>query len=190
MRAVTLALFSAAVMAMSARPAAAIAIVCSTYCNDGNSLNPGTAPSQPPVPNIGEQTFGDSTPGGTIVTFNPGDTYEDIFDASSTIWVLNFGLQTPDTFFVQIYNPGYESGDINPPGGYLYFVPDGSPYDVFVTLTQPDPPGATEVTNGIPLDAPPSPTPLPATLPLFAGGLSLVGFLARRKRKAAAAITD
>lgn len=38
------------------------------------------------------------------------------------------------------------------------------------------------ITPKISFDLDPTPTPLPATLPLFAGGLGLVGYLTRRKR--------
>jgi hypothetical protein len=36
-------------------------------------------------------------------------------------------------------------------------------------------------------DAPVSATPIPAALPLFAGGLGMLGFLARRRKRATAA---
>ena len=54
-------------------------------------------------------------------------------------------------------------------------------YDVYIELTSdPDPDNSISLT-GV------STTPLPATLPLFAGGLGFVGYLTRRRKKAALA---
>jgi hypothetical protein len=50
-------------------------------------------------------------------------------------------------------------------------------YDVYIELTSdPDPDNSISLT-GV------STTPLPATLPLFAGGLGFVGYLARRRKQ-------
>jgi hypothetical protein len=47
---------------------------------------------------------------------------------------------------------------------------------------------ASGLDNIAPLDNSPSATPLPATLPLFAGGLGFVGYLTRRKKRNAHAL--
>jgi hypothetical protein len=186
---VTAVVFGAAIW-LFAGPAGAIVFIC-TYCDESGNVS-ASAPPTPPTPNIGTATFGDSTTSGPIINFNVGNTYEDIFNATLSTWDLNFGVQPPDKFFVQIYNTnfstGYTSGFISPAGGYLTFFPNGT-YDVFVTLEgSVDPPGAMQVTFNGPLVDPPTPTPLPAALPLFAGGLSVMGWIAgRKKRKVARA---
>ena len=45
---------------------------------------------------------------------------------------------------------------------------------------------ASNIDSSVAGYATPNPTPLPATLPLFAGGLGFVGYLTRRKKRAQA----
>ena len=58
-------------------------------------------------------------------------------------------------------------------------------YNVYVTLeSASDPFGGFELSSNLIVDLPlPSATPLPAALPLFAGGLGLIGFLSLRRKQ-------
>jgi PKD repeat protein len=63
----------------------------------------------------------------------------------------------------------------------------GGIYDVFLTVID-DANGDLVGTANMEVDVSDvSPTPLPAALPLFAGGLGMVGFIARRKKRNALA---
>ena len=73
-------------------------------------------------------------------------------------------------FFVSGYNAG---DDVN-----LYYVPFDGSYGLSDDIN-PDGYGGGTFTA--------SPTPLPATLPLFAGGLGMIGLLGARKRRKARA---
>jgi hypothetical protein len=149
---------------------------------------------------------GFAMPANALATICPTDPFSGPCDEtiSSSPLVLTVDVVTPPEFLdvsfsgfvmdVQV-NPGNDSP--NPSDSIFQF--DSSfaleffdPGDWTVSLsTLSDPPSADIVfsisSNDLPIV---TATPLPASFPLFAGGLGLVGFLSRRrKRNASAAIT-
>jgi len=117
-------------------------------------------------------------------TYPPGGAF-DVLTITLSSAVTAFGLdfaagQNPTSFTL---NNGFDSSsiaastDYSSPG-FVGFISS----DPFNTITlSVDSPNGWAVQDAVTASA----TPLPAALPLFAGGLGMVGFLARRKKRKA-----
>jgi PEP-CTERM motif len=125
----------------------------------------------------GTITLGATLPNGKNEPFTGDD------DISITIGGIAFGPQTLFTDTANVANGQVTGIEV---GGLAYF--DGSYYTLLNLADSPDSYYVTydNIIIGagnysLSLVGAPSPTPLPATLPLFAGGLGLVGYLTRRR---------
>jgi hypothetical protein len=157
---------------------------------------------EPPTANLGTEAI---TLGGpeTYVDFvNPGDTIELTFDvpvgmAGTVTEYLNLSPLDPTGGTLNVANftstGTYigSSSDVTPPTSLVYSTDN---YDVYVTWNGAGDPnlGLELTSSSVTLSSPgPATTPLPAAFPMFAGGLGLIGLLARhRKRKNAALAAD
>ena len=161
-------------------------------CTAAGSANAsGVIAPAPPTANLGDDTLGGTEQFGDFV--NLGDTLELTFTVPSSPGTDYLDVSqlnpTGDTLRVETWNATNSlllstsfltSSDL--PTSLAYAV--GS-YNVYVTLEagREDPFGGFELTStqfDLPL---PSATPLPAALPLFAGGLGLIGFFSRRRKR-------
>jgi hypothetical protein len=121
------------------------------------------------------------TVGGPSVSYNfkTGDWHEFTFSvASGATDDLDIG-NANDTLTVENFTGtgSYLSGPTNYDVPFSIAYTAGS-YDVYLELADgPDPDNSVSLVSAI------SATPLPATLPLFAGGLGMVGWLTRRKKR-------
>jgi hypothetical protein len=154
----------------------------------------------PPTANLGTEAITLGTE--VYVPFvNSGDTIELTFyvpvGAGGTVTeYLNLSPLDPTGGTLNVDNFSSQgtyigsSSDLTPPISLSYstIALDVS-YDVYVTWN-----GTTDPNLGVELTASsltlpaPSATPLPAAFPMFAGGLGLIGLLARRKKRKVATI--
>lgn len=159
-------------------------------CAAAGSANASNIITGPPNPNLGDDTLGGTEQFGDFVNF--GDTLELTFTVpSSAIDYLDISQLNPtgDSLQVETWNASSttESGSLlltsaELPTSLEYLT--GS-YNVYVTLeSATDPFGGFELSSNVIVDLPlPTATPLPAALPLFAGGLGLICFLSRRRKQ-------
>ncbi len=131
------------------------------FSGGGSAIDPGSIA-------IGNEAgcAGSSGGGSTFCNISAGDDIWEVFQTGPDS--LDFLAQSPtvdmttgETYFVNVLFTGSA-------------VPTSFTGEWLTEFT-PTPPS-------------PSATPLPATLPLFAGGLGITGLLARRKRRKAAAV--
>ena len=173
MRKTAVALFSVAALAVSSLPAWAISIVqCQgDTLSEGQScefgpLTPGVSPGDEVDFNI---IVAPATTGYLYIT---GDAGFSVFDINATGPVdLSYSFTTD----------GGEAFSVTGEYAIALILESDAPVPGYLSAFQSSPNANIPLVNA---------TPLPATLPLLAGGLGLVGFLARRrKRNASAAIT-
>jgi hypothetical protein len=126
----------------------------------------------------------------------PGDTAT--FNLTSPTNSFGFFATGVQTFFGNVFQVSFNDGTletldipINVNGGAEYFGFTDSVAFNTITISRPANANGDDFygIDAISFNAPISATPLPAALPLFAGGLGAMGFVAkRRKRKNGAAI--
>jgi hypothetical protein len=128
-------------------------------------------------------TFGwDSDPGAGYVTF--ANITVTGFDAGTYTYLANSGGTHASGFEFAVSSTSssnafdlyfnYFDGVSNDPINNAYYGTEGNV-------------SASNIDSSVAGYATPSATPLPAALPLFAGGLGMVGFLARRRKRNALA---
>jgi hypothetical protein len=159
-------------------------------CAAGGSAKALIVAPVPPTANLGDDSLGGTEQFGDFA--NIGDTLELTFTVPSSPGTdyLDISQLNPsgDTLRVETWDATNSflleitfltSSEL--PTSLAYTA--GS-YNVYVTLEAAlDPLGGFELSN-TPIDlALPSATPLPAALPLFAGGLGLIGFFSRRRKR-------
>jgi hypothetical protein len=138
-----------------------------------SNVNITTSEDGPPLPG----SLGDTYTSGTFsnspaASFDFNDDYLGPFGGDELIINLSSTLTDSD-----LASPG------------MFPIASGSETAYFFLCGEDEVCASRSITGGA-LDAVPSATPLPATLPLFAGGLGFVGYLTgRKKRKAGQALT-
>jgi hypothetical protein len=136
----------------------------------------------PPTPvDVTDLSVGSSV----SINFKTGDWHEFIFTVAAGATDDLNASNARDSLTVENFTGTgtYISGPLSFDVPFSLAYTAGT-YDVYIELASTDDPN-----NTISLTSVVSSTPLPAALPLFAGGLGMFGLLAgRRKRKASAAL--
>jgi hypothetical protein len=159
-------------------------------CAAAGSANAVIMAPTPPTANLGDDTLGGTEQFADFA--KTGDTLELTFTVPSSPGTEDLDISqlnpSGDTLRVETWNGTnsllLETSFLTSSELPTEIAYTAGSYNVYVTLeAATDPFGGFELSNSpIPL-ALPSATPLPAALPLFAGGLGLIGFLSRRRKQ-------
>ena len=139
-------------------------LVDGTFTCVGSCTGAGTAPNL-------QNSFFEIT-GTTFVS--AGEKYSITHDDGASLYIDGVKvIQSPSPTNLKTSSGTYTGSNVgNQSFELVYGENNGLPADLLATL---------------PIETTTSTTPLPATLPLLAGGLGFLGFLGRRKRKATSA---
>ena len=153
---------------------------------NGTSFTSFTVTEFGDTANVSGPTLGEFTNVATTATFVSGalmanltGTTNEVVDNTAAPGFIGF-VQLPEVSVEATVNSAFETYDLKTALALTTGTPSVAD-DTYTTSA-----GALVFGNITALNFEAVATPLPAALPLFAGGLGMVGFLARRKRKSSA----
>lgn len=161
---------------------------CYETVNGGNTITLGSVTFTASSPNTDLNLNGPGVYNSTDVlltnTYPPGGT-NDVLTITLASSVTAFGLdfasgEDPSSFSLSNgFAASIASSTNYSSPGFVGFISSNPFNTITLSVVSPEGWAIQDAVTAV------ATTPLPAALPMFAGGLGLVGFLARRKRKAA-----